>query len=146
MVKALSLIHYITNYATKDDVSPHQMLVKAALLKQSIKKAKATSTPNANNLQIRRKDIDQFAFRCFNTLSHDHKISSVQIASSLLQLPSYYIANDNFVQVNLWWLRLYVHAAIVESQAIDSTSFIGKEQYAFQPRAKAPISCFDNYK
>jgi len=61
VVKALSLIYYITNYATKDNVSPHQMLVKAALLKQSIEKAKATSTPDANDLQIRRKDIDQFA-------------------------------------------------------------------------------------
>ena len=80
----MSLIHYITNYTTKDNVSLHQMLVKAILLKQSIEKAKATSTPDANDLQIRRKDIDQFALRCFNTLSHDHEISGVQIASSLL--------------------------------------------------------------
>jgi hypothetical protein len=42
VAKALCLIYYITNYATKDDVSPYQMLVKAALLKQSIEKAKAT--------------------------------------------------------------------------------------------------------
>jgi hypothetical protein len=34
------------------------MLVKAALLKQLIKKAKATLEPNAKNLQIRKKDID----------------------------------------------------------------------------------------
>jgi len=102
VVKALSVIFYITNYATKDDVSPYQMLVKAALLKQSIDKAKATLTPDANDLRIRKKDMDQFALRCFNTLSHDREISGVQIASSLLQLPTYYTDNYNFVQVNLW--------------------------------------------
>jgi hypothetical protein len=52
------LIYYITNYATKDDVSPYQMLVKAALLKQSIEKAKTTLTSDANDLQIRKKDMD----------------------------------------------------------------------------------------
>jgi len=31
--KSLSLLYYITNYATKDDVSPGQMVTKAALLK-----------------------------------------------------------------------------------------------------------------
>ncbi|KAH7305355.1 hypothetical protein BKA65DRAFT_415803 [Rhexocercosporidium sp. MPI-PUGE-AT-0058] len=77
VVKALCLIYYITNYATKDDVSPYQMLVKAALLKQSIEKAKATLTPDANDLRIRKKDMDQFALRCFNTLSHDREISGV---------------------------------------------------------------------
>jgi hypothetical protein len=45
--------------------------------------------------------MDQFTLRYFNTLSHDREISGVQIASSLLQLPTYYTNNYNFVQVNL---------------------------------------------
>jgi hypothetical protein len=68
VTKELCLIYYATNYATKDDVSPYQMLVKAALLKQSIEEAKATLAPDANYLRIRKKDMDQFALRCFNTL------------------------------------------------------------------------------
>ena len=36
-VKALSYIYYLTNYATKADVSPHQILVKAALITDSMK-------------------------------------------------------------------------------------------------------------
>jgi hypothetical protein len=64
VVKALCLIYYVTNYATKDDVSPYQILLKAVLLKQSIAKAKATLTPNANDLRLREKDMDQFALRC----------------------------------------------------------------------------------
>lgn len=31
VAKSLSLIYYITNYAAKDDVSPWQMVAKAAL-------------------------------------------------------------------------------------------------------------------
>jgi hypothetical protein len=40
VTKCLSLIYYQTNYATKDDITPHQMLLKAALLKKSIEKAR----------------------------------------------------------------------------------------------------------
>src|SRR6266516_5669207 len=146
--KGFMSYYYITNYATKDDVSPYQMLVKAALLKRSIEKAKATLTPDDNDLRIRKKDMDQFALRCFNTLSHDREISGVQIASSLLQLPTYYTENYNFVQVNLWWLRQYVRAAIdmIDSPADDPTNLISEEQCVYQPGNKAPVSRFDNYK
>src|SRR6266516_7352760 len=148
VVKALCLIYYITNYETKDDVSPYQMLVKAALLKRSIEKAKDTLTPNADDLRIRKKDMDQFALRCFNTLSNDLEISGVQIDKSLLQLPTYYITNYNFVQVNLWWLRQYVRAVmdLVESPMDDSINPMGEEQCVYQPGNKAPVSRFDNYK
>jgi hypothetical protein len=40
-------MYYITNYMTKDDVSPFQMVIKATLLKQSIEQAKAAQTPDA---------------------------------------------------------------------------------------------------
>jgi len=125
------------------------MMVKATLLKQSIENAKATLTPDATDMRIRNKDVDQFALRCFNTLSHDWEVSGVQIASSLLQLPTYYTVNDNFVQVNLWWLRKYVRATVdlAESQAgDDSTDLMGEEQCTYWPGAKAPLGRFDNYK
>ncbi|PVH68340.1 hypothetical protein DL98DRAFT_631600, partial [Cadophora sp. DSE1049] len=148
VAKTLCLIYYVINYATKDDVSPYQILVRAVLLKQSIEKAKAALTPDANDLRMRRKDMDQFAFRCFNTLSYDREISGVQVASSLLQLPTYYTGNYNFIQVNLWWLRQYVRAVIdpAQSPADDFTDLMGDEQCAYQPGDKAPVSRFDNYK
>ena len=43
--KPLALVFCITNYATKDDVSPEQLLSKAVLLQQFIEKAKATEAP-----------------------------------------------------------------------------------------------------
>ena len=148
VTKCLCLIYYLTNYATKDDVSPYQMLVKAALLKQSIEKAKATLTPNAEDLRIQKKDMDQFTLQCFNSLSHDREISGVQIANSLLQLPTYYTENDNFINVNLWWLRKYVRIAIesVELLSNNSSDSVGEEQCTFQPRNDFPLSRFDHYK
>jgi hypothetical protein len=87
-------------------------------------------TPDANDLRVKKQDIDQFALRYFNTLSHDSKISSVQMVSSLVQLLTYYTSNYNFIQVNLWWLRKYVHAAVntVESLGKSTTNLIDKEQ------------------
>ena len=148
VAKSLCLIYYITNYATKDDVSPYQMLLKAALLKRSIEKAKATLTPDAADLRLQSKDMDQFALRCFNSLSNDREISGVQIASSLLRLPTYYTNNYNFVQVNLWWLRRYVRAAIqpADSTANDSSNLIGEERCTYQPGNKAAVNRFDNYR
>ena len=109
------------------------MLIKAALLKQSIEKAKAITMPDAADLRIQKKDMDQFALRCFNTLSHDREISGVQIANSLLQLPTYYTTNYNFVRVNLWWLRRYVRMAIESIGLLsdNSSESIGEEQCTF---------------
>ncbi|KAE8155906.1 hypothetical protein BDV40DRAFT_306572 [Aspergillus tamarii] len=100
--KPLSLIYYITNYTTKDDVSSWQIVAKAALLKQPIDKAKVADPPTATDLRLRGKGMDNFALRCFNSLSHDREISGVQVTSTLLQLPTYYTINYNFIWVNLW--------------------------------------------
>ena len=124
------------------------MLLKAVLLKETTEKAKATSTPDATNLQLRQQDLNQFLLRCFNSLSHDREISSVQITNTLLQLPTHYTKNYNFVQVNLWWLRRYVRLAI-EAPSPLSGSFsnsIDEEQCLLQLGDTAsPVSHFDNY-
>lgn len=65
----LSLIYYITNYATKDDVSPWQMVAKAALLKQRIERAETAELSTRTDLRLREKGSDNFALCCFNTLT-----------------------------------------------------------------------------
>ena len=65
VTKTLSLIYYITNYSMKDDVSPWQMVAKAALLKQSIEEAKVAEPPTATDLRLLEKDVKNFALRCF---------------------------------------------------------------------------------
>jgi hypothetical protein len=103
--KSLSLVYYIINYATKDDVSPLQMVTKAALLKQAIDQANTTQSPTTTQMRLCQKGMDNFALRCFNSLSQDCEVSGVQVASMLLQFPSYYTLNYNFSRLNLWWLR-----------------------------------------
>ncbi|KAL6405631.1 hypothetical protein AUP68_11392, partial [Ilyonectria robusta] len=146
--KSLSLIYYITNYATKDDVSPWQMVAKAALLKQSIERAKVAEPPTATDVRLREKGMDNFALRCFNTLSHDREISGVQVASTLLRLPTYYTINYNFVRVNLWWLRRYVRAIVQPGSpaGANSSGPMGEEPCAYEAGDTAPVSIFDNYK
>ena len=69
--KSLALLYYITNYATKDDISPWQIVAKAALLKQSIDQAKATISPILADIRLCKRGMDKFALCCFNALAHD---------------------------------------------------------------------------
>ena len=148
VAKSLSLVYYITNYATKDNISPQQILLKAALLKRAIENAKTTITPDARDLQIQKKDMDQFALRCFNSLSHDREISGVQIASSLLQLPTYYTTNYNFVQINLQQLQQYLHTIIqpIDLATGNCSNPIQDKQCPYKIRDNVLVSRFNNYK
>jgi hypothetical protein len=88
--KSLSLMDYVTNYATKD--------------------------PTAKDLRLRENGMGNFALRSFNALSRDREISGVQVASTLLQLSSHYTVKYNIClalltrvegvkKVTRWWLR-----------------------------------------
>lgn len=146
--KSLSLIYYITNYATKDDVSPWQMVAKAALLKQRIERAEAAELPTRTDLRLRDKGLDNFALRCFNTLSHGREISGVQVASTLLNLPTHYTINYNFVRINLWWLRRYIRDLIqpVNIDVGESSDPMAEEPCTYEAGGTAPVSMFDNYR
>lgn len=147
--ESLSNLYNITNYATKDDVSPWQTVAKAALLKRSIDRAKSNVCPTPRDMRLREKDTDNFALRCFNALSQDREISGVQIASTLLRLPSYYTASYNFTRINLWWLRRYIQEILQSSDpnANVTTEVIAEEPCMYHQNATtAPVSIFDNYK
>jgi hypothetical protein len=146
--KSLSLLYYITNYATKDDISPWQVVAKAAMLKQSIDHAKATQSPTTADLRLRDKGMNSFALRCFNALSHDREVSGVQVGTTLLQLPTYYTINYNFMRINLWWLRRYVRAIIqpADPNSSGSSDLMAEEPCTYEVNATAPVSIFDNYK
>jgi hypothetical protein len=101
-IKALAYIYYLTNYMTKADTSPQQILVKAALLSDSMKQIAGRSQPTENTGFLQDS---KFLLRLYNALAHDQEISGVQIASDLLQLPSYYTNTVKFVHINLWSLR-----------------------------------------
>lgn len=93
--------------------------------------------------------MDNFALRCFNSLSQDREVSGVQVASTLLQLPSYYTLNYNFTRINLWWLRRYVRSIVPLGQSRRDTlqsDTIGEEPCNYDQAATAPANIFDNYR
>lgn len=141
--KPLSLTYYITNYATKEDFPPWQLVAKAALIKESIEKAKVADPPTATDLRPREKGMENFALRCFN----DWETSGVQVASVLLQL-LYYTINYNFTRVNFWWLRHYI-LEIIQSDSFENTRSshsMAEEPCTYETGDTSPVSVFDNYK
>jgi hypothetical protein len=53
------------------------MVAKAALLKQRIERAETAELLTRIDMRLRERGLDNFALRCFNTLSHDREISGV---------------------------------------------------------------------
>ena len=135
--KALAYVYYLTNYATKADISPQQILVKGALIADSIKNGNET-TSSTDNLQQDSK----FLLRWYNSLAHDQEISGVQIASALLKHPTYYTNFKRFTHFNLWRLRISIRSLL----NICNTEDTENDRYILHPHAKTPINRFDNYR
>ncbi|KAJ5100152.1 hypothetical protein N7532_007153 [Penicillium argentinense] len=110
----------------------------------SIESAKAADPPTATDLRLQEKGTTNFALRCFNTLAHDREVSGVQVASKLLQLPSYYTNSYNFVRVNLWWLRQHVRTMLRSDRA--NSAPMADEPCTYEIGDAAPANIFDNYK
>lgn len=103
--KTLALLYYITNYATKDEASTYQMVTSAAILRRALEDAEQAPDPNHNERAALNKGMSKFCLRVFNRMSHDREISGVQVASSLLQLPTYYTPDTEVMRINLYYLR-----------------------------------------
>src|SRR4051812_8922166 len=103
--KALASLYYITNYATKDEASTYQMVMTAAVLKETLEQAEQASNPTNKEKMALQKSMTNFSLRVFNRMSHDKEVSGVQIASSLLQLPAYYTPHTQLHHINLYYLR-----------------------------------------
>lgn len=75
-------------------------------------------------------------------------MSGVQGASSLLQLPTYYTINYNFIRINLWWLRRYIRATNQPDNFDSSHSSdpIAEEPCMYETGDTSPVSIFDYYK
>jgi hypothetical protein len=96
---------YMTNYATKHDVSQHQLILTAATLKRALEDAKSVADLSDTQLRIRRLDMDKFALRSFNRLCSDREISGPQAASNLLGHPDFYTPSTTVRLLNLRHLR-----------------------------------------
>jgi hypothetical protein len=103
--KALAAVYYITNYATKYEVSQYQLITTAAVVKRALEEAESTVDPTIEQQRIRRQGLDKFALRAFNRLSGDQEISGPQAASYILDLPDYYTLPTQVRRLNLYQFR-----------------------------------------
>jgi len=69
--RALAAVYYMTNYATKYDVSQYQLIMTAAIVKRAMEEAGSASDPSEEQQRIRQLGMDKFALRAFNHLSGD---------------------------------------------------------------------------
>ena len=118
-VKALALVEYITNYATKGDCSQYQRVMGAAFVQKSWeKKAKAmmrgNQAPPGSNLD------HKFCLKAYNQLAYDKKISGPFVASTLLGLPKFYTLDWQVQKLSLYALR-YRLSKMLHSSSKDET-------------------------
>jgi helitron helicase-like protein/PIF1-like helicase len=143
LTMAFSAVYYMTNYATKHDVSQYQLILSAAILKRALEDAKAAADPSETQLRIRRLDMDKFALQSFNRLSNDREISGPQAASSLLGLPDSYTLPTTIRRLNLRHLRHRLDHVL----AAEAGTFLGEDEQARVNIAKkAPTTFFEHYR
>ena len=108
-VKMLALLFYMTNYATKDDLAPEQILARCALLKANAEKQHAMSYGRTQALPDAGGN---FVLRCANALARDTEVSSVQMVHNLLGYEDCFQANNMYRRINLYWVRKAVQSLI----------------------------------
>ncbi len=75
-VKALSLLYYITNYVTKNDVFSSHIFMKTRLIKQKFNQIDQSENFDYSNNQ-RSSSINKFVLQCFNKLSQNREINEI---------------------------------------------------------------------
>jgi hypothetical protein len=142
ITKALAAVYYITNYATKYDVSKYQLILTAAIVKRAQEDAEAATDPSESQLRIRCQGMNKFALRAFNRLSCEREISGPQAASCLLDLPDYYTLPAKVRHLNLRHLKDRFEYIIMGEPG----AFPGQdESVRISIAKKAPLSLFDHY-
>jgi hypothetical protein len=141
--KALALLYYITNYATKDEASTYQMVMTAAIIRKTLEQAEQASTPTDEERKALEKGMVNFSLRVFNRMSHDREVSGVQVASSLLQLPAYYTPHTELHRINLYYLRRRLQAIIRRSDDDDGRN---EEQVVIKSSRNVHVNVFDDYR
>ena len=142
LTMAFSAVYYMTNYATKHDVSKHQLIVTAAILKRALEDAKSVADPSEAQLRFRRHGMDKFALRAFNRLTSDREISGPQAASSLLGLPDSYTPTATVRRLNLRHLRHRLDHLLASGPG---PFWGGDETARVTLSRKAPPTFFDHY-
>ncbi len=98
-MKALAIIHYITNYVTKGDYSQYQRIMSTAIVRKAYEDAQAKATTITT--PVRYADPNKFALQTFNRLAYEREVSGLLATSCLLGLPDHYSHDIKLRRINL---------------------------------------------
>jgi hypothetical protein len=153
----------MTNYATKDDIKLHQVVMMGAILKlsleqqaQQIQYVQGADTQNIQQAQYvqepHRVDWSKFALRLYNRFAREREISGVTIANHILQQPAFFLplGEQRKVNINLFWVRYEVTriaALCQESELLEELEETGENQYTtFTANSGQPTTIYDKYR
>lgn len=158
-VKALALVCYITNYATKGDCNQYQQEMGAAFIRKAYDDTADRREASGRARGARIAEIDKFSLRAFNCLAYDREISGPLAANTLLDLPEYYTPKINIKRVNLWALcRRFIHIIFQTTEDEDSAENLvpfgrsrsllssGYDDYNYRGSELAPYSYYNYLK
>ncbi len=142
-VKALALVWYIINYATKSDCNQYQRIMRAAFICKVFEDIAAWPGDKNPAKQTRFVDVNKFALRTFSRLTYDREISGPLAANSLLGLPEYYTPQRSLRKMNLNTLCCKI-ASLLFPEGADM-EFSDQLVPLDQSKTLLP-SMFDNYQ
>ena len=82
--KALALVYYITNYATKDEASTYQMVMAAALIRKILDKQDPPTIPAEEKHRLQK-----FPLRVVNRMANDREIGSLPLTITCMLYPKH---------------------------------------------------------
>ncbi len=130
----LSIIHYITNYITKNSFGMDSLFIlQRAALASTLENPLHTAPNSFNENQAHIRD---FFIRFFNSLQKCSQISSNEIATKLLQLPMCY-SSHKFSSLNLYTiLEAYKKWQLNENASNLSMSFWFNSEFKVSKNGK----------
>ncbi len=139
-MKALVIIHYITNYATKGNCSQYQHIMSAVIVWKVYKDAQAKVT--ATTTPVRYADLDKFALRTFNRLAYAREVSGPLVASCLLGFSDHYSHNIKLQHINLNLICRYFTSIIFHESSIFQVS---EDDVTFMDFVQPPTYMLEYY-
>lgn len=69
-MKALAIIHFITNYETKGNYCQYKRIISTTIVWKEYKDAQSKTTTNGSLLPVRYADLNKFVLKTFNKLAY----------------------------------------------------------------------------
>ena len=144
--RMLASLYYMSNYSTKDDVKLHQLVMTASIFKSALEKATAVKENlSPRQLALLKTKPGDYAMKVYHQFRKEREVGAVSIAAFLLGHPSFYMPNEKYKNLNLFWVKQNVqkYANLSRTESQPSTYDEGESFSTFKPTGEASSSYED---